>query len=185
MAAIHSTNTIPEVTLRKALWRRGLRFRAQYGKKKIDIAFPARKVAVFVDGCFWHGCPVHSHKVGTNEAYWQTKLEKNSERDKIKTAQLKAEGWVVLRFWEHELIDVDAVADQIQENLLNAGLKPIVPKKKSMVKSPLLSTSEKMEIEESEKEFATQNTKVYDNSSDLLNALHAEKEKAQTAKRAK
>jgi DNA mismatch endonuclease, patch repair protein len=117
MASIHSKDTTPELALRKAMWNAGLRFRIQFCKEKIDIAFPAKKVAVFVDGCFWHGCPVHSHKIGSNIGYWQPKLEKNKERDKIKTAKLKSEGWVVLRFWEHELVDMDNVVEQIQQAL--------------------------------------------------------------------
>ncbi len=117
MSAIHSKNTVPEIILRKALWKRGLRFRVQYCSEKIDIAFPARKVAVFVDGCFWHGCPLHSHKIGTNEAYWQPKLEKNKARDKNKTAKLEAEGWTVIRIWEHELADLGLVVKQIEEAL--------------------------------------------------------------------
>lgn len=117
MSAIHSKDTVPEVTLRKALWTKGFRFRIQYGKEKIDIAFPAKKVAVFVDGCFWHGCPVHSHKITTNEAYWKPKLEKNMKRDKLKTEKLKAQGWTVMRFWEHELTDLDTVVNKIQKTL--------------------------------------------------------------------
>ncbi len=123
MAAIHSKDTVPEVTLRKALWQRGLRFRIQYGKNKIDIAFPKKKVAIFVDGCFWHGCPLHSHKIGTNEAYWQPKLEKNKTRDKSKTDELEAEGWVVLRFWEHELIAIDLVVQRVLDTLTAADVK--------------------------------------------------------------
>jgi DNA mismatch endonuclease (patch repair protein) len=117
MAAIHSKDTVPEVTLRKALWAKGLRFWVQYEKEKIDVAFPAKKVAVFVDGCFWHGCPIHSHKITTNETYWKPKLGKNKERDKVKTEKLKTEGWTVLRFWEHELTNLDAVVNKIQETL--------------------------------------------------------------------
>ncbi len=117
MSAIHSKNTVPELTLRKALWARGFRFRVQYSKEKIDVAFPAKKVAVFVDGCFWHGCPLHSHKITTNESYWQPKLERNKERDKQKTEKLRNQGWVVMRFWEHELTDVGAVVSEIAQKL--------------------------------------------------------------------
>jgi DNA mismatch endonuclease (patch repair protein) len=117
MAAIRSKDTVPEVTLRKALWHRGFRFRVQYGKSKIDIAFPKHKVAIFIDGCFWHGCPIHSHKIGTNVGYWQPKLEKNIARDKLKTAGLEAEGWVVLRFWEHELTCINPIIAKILSTL--------------------------------------------------------------------
>ena len=119
MASIHSKDTKPELLLRDALLSKGLKFDTNYGKDKIDIAFPDQKVAVFVDGCFWHGCPLHSHKIGTNEAYWNPKLERNKERDKQKTETLKAQGWTVMRFWEHELTDLDAVVVQIQNALKN------------------------------------------------------------------
>lgn len=117
MAAIHSKDTKPEIILREALLAKGLRFQTNYCTYKIDIAFPDQKVAVFVDGCFWHGCPMHSHKIGTNEAYWQLKLQKNIERDKVKTANLEAEGWVVMRFWEHDLPDIGTVVSKIQKAL--------------------------------------------------------------------
>ncbi len=113
MSAIHSKDTVPEVTLRRALWAKGCRFRVQYGEEKIDIAFPRKRVAVFVDGCFWHSCPIHSRKVRTNENYWNPKLAKNKERDKRKTVKLETEGWLVLRFWEHDLKSLDSVVDHI------------------------------------------------------------------------
>jgi DNA mismatch endonuclease (patch repair protein) len=117
MAAIHSKDTKPELILRDALSAKGLKFEANYCTEKIDIAFPTQKIAVFVDGCFWHGCPIHSHKITTNEAYWRPKLEKNKERDKLKTGKLKTQGWAVLRFWEHELTDLDFVVNKIQKAL--------------------------------------------------------------------
>jgi DNA mismatch endonuclease (patch repair protein) len=108
MRSIHSKNTSPELKLRKALWSRGFRYRIHYGKEKIDIAFPSKKVAIFVDGCFWHGCPIHSHLPKTNTAYWTPKLRKNIERDNVANKKLKSNGWSVLRFWEHELFNSDA-----------------------------------------------------------------------------
>lgn len=123
MSSIHSKDTKPEITLRDALSAKGLKFETNYGSEKIDIAFPTDKLAIFIDGCFWHGCPIHSHKIGTNEAYWQAKLQKNKERDKIKTAKLKSEGWIVLRFWEHELTDIDTVVSKIQKSLQATGFR--------------------------------------------------------------
>ena len=114
MSAIHSTDTKPELRLRKALWADGLRFRVQYGKEKIDLAFPSKKIAVFVDGCFWHGCPIHSHIPKSNQTYWVPKLEKNIERDSVKNERLKNQGWVVIRFWEHELENMKEVMKQIE-----------------------------------------------------------------------
>jgi DNA mismatch endonuclease (patch repair protein) len=117
MSAIRSKNTKPEIMLRKALWSKGFRFRIQYGEEKIDVAFPAKKVAVFVDGCFWHGCPIHAHIPKSNKVYWLPKLKKNTERDKAKNDRLHQKGWIVLRFWEHELSDVNKVIDKIKAAL--------------------------------------------------------------------
>jgi DNA mismatch endonuclease (patch repair protein) len=113
MSAIHSKNTMPEVALRKALFARGLRFRIHYGNEKIDIAFPSKKTAIFVDGCFWHGCPLHSHIPKSNMDYWNPKLKKNIERDQEKNERLEKAGWEVLRFWEHELADIEVVVKKI------------------------------------------------------------------------
>jgi DNA mismatch endonuclease (patch repair protein) len=117
MSSIRSENTTPEITLRRALWAKGLRFRIYYGKEKIDIAFPSKKVAIFVDGCFWHGCPIHSHLPKSHKDYWHPKLKRNIERDKAKNSRLERDGWKVLRFWEHELTNTEEVARKIQNAL--------------------------------------------------------------------
>lgn len=109
MSRIRSRDTGPEMALRRELWRMGLRYRVQYGRERIDIAFTGKKVAVFVDGCFWHSCPIHFHYPKSNIAYWKPKLERNIERAKEKDARLGAEGWAVLHFWEHE-VDADAAS---------------------------------------------------------------------------
>jgi DNA mismatch endonuclease (patch repair protein) len=114
MSAIKSENTKPERILRMALWSHGLRFRKHYGLEKIDIAFPSTKVAVFVDGCFWHGCPIHSHIPKSNQQYWLPKLKRNIERDQLTNEKLRLNGWVVLRFWEHELQDMEKVLIKIE-----------------------------------------------------------------------
>ncbi len=116
MAAIRSRDTSPELALRKAIWASGLRFRKFYGTKKIDIAFPTKKLAIFIDGCFWHGCPIHSHIPKSNQDYWIPKLEKNKKRDILTNLELESNGWVVLRFWEHELKEkenIDRVTNKI------------------------------------------------------------------------
>jgi len=105
MSAIRSKNTAPEIAIRKALFVKGYRYRIHYGPKKIDIAFPSKRLAIFIDGCFWHVCPIHSHVPKTNKNYWVPKLEKNAKRDKTVVQELIAEGWTVLRFWEHDSID--------------------------------------------------------------------------------
>lgn len=74
-----------------------------------DFAFPGKRLAVFVDGCFWHGCPWHGHKPSSNRAFWKRKLDRNKARDKRVTKTLRRAGWQVLRIWEHQLIDVEGV----------------------------------------------------------------------------
>jgi DNA mismatch endonuclease (patch repair protein) len=102
-------DTLPEVRLRSALHRQGLRFRKDYRielptlRVRADIAFPARRVAVFVDGCFWHGCPLHGSRPRRNVSYWQPKLERNRARDERVNTVLRDHGWTVVRVWEHEI----------------------------------------------------------------------------------
>ena len=101
------TGTAPELRLRSALHAEGMRFRVDYrietstGPVRPDIAFTRRKVAVFVDGCFWHGCPEHGVSPKTNTSYWEPKLRRNGERDRRDSAMLRDAGWTVLRIWEH------------------------------------------------------------------------------------
>ncbi len=119
MRAIRRANTKPELALRRALHRRGYRFRkdlrldlAGGTRVRPDIAFTARRVAVFVDGCFWHACPEHGGKPSVNQAYWGPKLQRNVERDRAADAALAAAGWRVVRVWEHVPLD-DAVAEVV------------------------------------------------------------------------
>jgi DNA mismatch endonuclease (patch repair protein) len=108
MQANRRSNTKPEVVLRSALHRLGYRYRKDFRldlegvKVRPDIVFTARKVAVFVDGCFWHVCPDHGRQPTTNEWYWTPKLRRNMERDQTVNAALEAAGWTVVRLWEHE-----------------------------------------------------------------------------------
>jgi DNA mismatch endonuclease (patch repair protein) len=119
MSAIRSKNTKPEIILRTALWKSGLRYRIHYGKEKIDVAFPSKKLAILVDGCFWHSCPIHSHIPKNNLNYWLPKLAKNRERDIAKNEKLVYAGWKVLRFWEHDMADTGKVVSMIKEQLDN------------------------------------------------------------------
>jgi DNA mismatch endonuclease (patch repair protein) len=121
MRAIRRTNTKPETALRSALHRRGLRFRkdlrldlAAGARVRPDIVFTARRVAVFVDGCFWHACPEHGRDPAANEWYWAPKLRRNVERDRAGDAALAEAGWRVVRIWEHVPLD-DAVAAVVRE----------------------------------------------------------------------
>jgi DNA mismatch endonuclease (patch repair protein) len=108
MAAIRRRDTKPEVKLRSALHRLGYRFRKDHAIRvdqkliRPDIAFTKRRIAVFIDGCFWHSCPEHGRQPSVNGEYWSPKLEGNVRRDRDQTAALQSAGWTVLRFWEHE-----------------------------------------------------------------------------------
>jgi DNA mismatch endonuclease (patch repair protein) len=106
MSRIRGTDTKPEMVLRRALWSAGLRYSLHCKLTgRPDIVFTRSRVAVFCDGCFWHGCPEHSVKPKTNHSFWSVKLAKNKARDERVVAALKAEGWTVMRFWEHEIED--------------------------------------------------------------------------------
>jgi DNA mismatch endonuclease (patch repair protein) len=111
-------NTRPEVALRSELHRRGLRFRKEVGLRpanrlrRVDVVFPAVRLAVFVDGCFWHACPTHGNTPRVNTDYWSHKLARNVERDLLVNAELAESGWTVIRVWEHE--PTSEAADRIE-----------------------------------------------------------------------
>lgn len=107
MQANRSRDTRPELALRRAVHALGLRYRVATRpvptlRRTADLVFPRQKVAVFLDGCFWHGCPEHHTKAARNSEYWQAKVRRNRERDVDTTERLTEDGWLVLRFWEHE-----------------------------------------------------------------------------------
>ena len=117
-------DTAPELALRKELHRRGCRFRKEWAvpglpRRRIDIAFTRRRVAVFVDGCFWHACPVHATAPLANGAWWSAKLSKNVARDRDTDDHLRRLGWTVVRVWEHETLG--QAADRIVSVLVAAG----------------------------------------------------------------
>nr|WTB36127.1 very short patch repair endonuclease [Streptomyces sp. NBC_00830] len=100
-------DTTPEVAVRKLLHAAGYRYRINervpgMSRRTIDIAFTRAKVAVMIDGCFWHGCPEHATQPKSNAEWWREKLDRNMTRDVETTEHLVAAGWTVLRFWEHE-----------------------------------------------------------------------------------
>lgn len=104
MSKIQGKNTSPEVRLRKALWAAGLRYRLHAKLPgKPDVVFSGAKVAIFVDGCFWHGCPLHRVMPKSNAVFWATKLGKNVERDRRNATELRRMGWRVKRVWEHQV----------------------------------------------------------------------------------
>lgn len=115
MKAIRRSNTKPELALRRALHARGYRYRKDFRldlparRVRPDIVFTSRKVAVFIDGCFWHACPEHGLKPKKNEWYWSPKLARNVERDRAADEALHQAGWTVVRLWEHVPIE-EAIA---------------------------------------------------------------------------
>jgi DNA mismatch endonuclease (patch repair protein) len=106
MSMIRGKNTKPEIALRKLLFKNGVkgyRLHAQIIGKP-DIVFRKKRLIVFVDGCFWHKCPMCFAKPSTTKKYWVNKIASNKSRDKIINRKLKKTGWTVLRFWEHEIV---------------------------------------------------------------------------------
>jgi DNA mismatch endonuclease (patch repair protein) len=113
MQANRGRDTQPELAVRRGLHARGLRYRVDHPlpfdrRRRADIAFTRAKVAVFIDGCFWHGCPDHGTTPRTNSEFWSAKIARNRERDAETDLRLRQEGWLVLRFWEH-----DAIGDHV------------------------------------------------------------------------
>lgn len=107
MSRVVRRDTGPELALRKALHARGLRYRvdrvAVKGmRSRPDIVFGPARVAVYVDGCFWHGCPVHGTAPRANKAFWADKLDRNRRRDQATDEALRKAGWEPVRVWEHE-----------------------------------------------------------------------------------
>ena len=107
MRAAKPRDTAPEKALRSALFRKGMRFRVDQKpikelNRKADIVFRTTKVAVFVDGCFWHGCPIHGTQAKANAEFWKNKIRQNQDRDADTNKSLKKIGWKVIRVWEHE-----------------------------------------------------------------------------------
>ncbi|WP_236796395.1 very short patch repair endonuclease [Amycolatopsis sp. GM8] len=116
MSKARRRDTEPEMLVRKEAHRRGLRYRVDAAipgmpRRRADMIFSRARVAVFVDGCFWHSCPEHTSIPRANREWWVAKLEANQERDRATDAHLQDLGWTVLRFWEHEdpLSAVDVV----------------------------------------------------------------------------
>lgn len=107
MARVRTKDTAPEMLVRRALWRAGIRYRIgiRIDGVRPDIVFPRQKVCVFVDGCFWHACPMHGTIPASNTSFWREKLYRNAARDQRQSNLLVESGWRVLRFWEHDVND--------------------------------------------------------------------------------
>lgn len=107
MRRVRRRDTAAELALRRELHRRGLRFRVEYAvpglpRRRADVAFTRDRLAVFVDGCFWHGCPIHATAPKSNAEWWREKLQRNIERDRDTDRTLALNEWHVQRFWEHD-----------------------------------------------------------------------------------
>lgn len=116
MSRIRGKDTGPELFVRKRLRALGhVGYRLHWGTGKIDVAFVGRKIAIFVDSCFWHGCPEHFKMPKTNTGFWKTKIERNRERDREVNGALEKAGWKVVRIWEHQLIELDGILSRAME----------------------------------------------------------------------
>jgi len=124
MKAARRRDTAPELALRRALHALGWRYRVDIAvlpgsRRRGDIVFSRRKVVVFVDGCFWHSCPLHGTSAKANASFWADKLASNEQRDRDTDRRLADAGWTVIRVWEHEPVEV-AVA-RVSAALASAG----------------------------------------------------------------
>lgn len=118
MRANRGRDTGPEMAVRSAVHRLGLRYRVNTRpepalRRTADLVFRPAKLAVFIDGCFWHSCPVHGTRPRANDEFWTRKLKRTAQRDSETTEALQAAGWLILRYWEHE--DPTQVAERIQD----------------------------------------------------------------------
>ena len=121
MARVRRSGTEPELLLRRKLWSMGRRYRLRMKLPgSPDLVFVSARLAVFVDGCFWHGCPVHHTLPAANRGFWLRKVTRNQERDRRVDEELAALGWRVLRIWEHEVREagaLQAAASRVAESL--------------------------------------------------------------------
>lgn len=122
MKRVRRRDTKAEILLRRVLHRRGLRYFVDRApikglRSRADLLFPRARLAVFVDGCFWHSCPLHATEPKTNQEWWESKLRANVERDRRTDGALEVAGWAVLRVWEHEAVEL--AADRVETAVLH------------------------------------------------------------------
>ena len=123
-------DTAPELKLRRELHRRGLRYRVDHpipvARRRADVVFPRQRIAVFVDGCYWHGCPEHGTTPVTNTEWWRKKIETNRERDRDTDRRLDDLGWIPIRVWEHDdpAAAVDRIVDIVAQRSVAADGRP-------------------------------------------------------------
>jgi DNA mismatch endonuclease (patch repair protein) len=129
MRSTRQRDTAAEVALRSALHRRGLRFFVDRPplrglRRRADVVFPRARVAVYVDGCFWHSCPIHATAPKANADWWREKLRANQDRDRDMDRRLRDGGWTVVRVWEHE--DSEDAAQRVADAVCQsaAGRSP-------------------------------------------------------------
>jgi DNA mismatch endonuclease (patch repair protein) len=120
MLANRPRDTKPELAVRRRLHARGLRYLVDKApiasmRSRADLVFRGARIAVFIDGCYWHSCPEHRTVPKSNPEYWSAKLAANRDRDERVVLELREVGWLALRFWEHE--DPDAVADAVERRV--------------------------------------------------------------------
>jgi DNA mismatch endonuclease (patch repair protein) len=147
MARIKGKNTSPELRLRRALWAAGLRYRIHYPTPggRADIALVKAKLAVYLDGCFFHGCPQHYVRPRSRVDFWSAKLAENVQRDRRQTLNLEAAGWRVCRVWEHEVFEIlDAVVERVRQLSLAHGDEPALAWR--VVKAEPIPGSERLEL---------------------------------------
>ncbi|BEL01957.1 very short patch repair endonuclease [Actinoplanes sichuanensis] len=130
MQANTGRDTKPELALRRAVHSRGLRYFVNRRpikavRRTADLVFPRIRLAVFLDGCFWHGCPTHHTVAKTNAAFWADKVATNRRRDLETNTKLTEAGWTVVRIWEHEAIE--QAADRIVESVADLRRVPSPP----------------------------------------------------------
>lgn len=124
MLANKRRDTSTELKIRRNVHARGLRYRVDFApvpglRRRADMVFTRARIAVFIDGCFWHGCPIHGTSPKANAGYWGPKLAANVARDRDTDERLEAAGWRVLRFWEHEA--PEAVASLIESTVRSSA----------------------------------------------------------------
>lgn len=130
MARVRNRGTGAEMAVRKILHRMGYRYRVNLAidkglRTKPDIVFTRHRLAIFIDGCFWHRCPEHATFPKANQEWWAAKLEANVRRDRVTDQALSAAGWSVMRIWEHE--DPKSAADRIAKELDRLAVEPVRP----------------------------------------------------------
>lgn len=120
MSKIKSKDTKIEILFRKALWKKGFRYRKNSSKHlgKPDLVLPKYKTVIFIDSCFWHNCPKHGYLPKSNLKYWRKKIERNKERDKEVSKHYKKIGWKIFRIWEHKIkVSIDNIIKNITDNI--------------------------------------------------------------------